>query len=331
MTRSAVERQRGAAILAAMLTVVLVATLASAVLWQQWRGVEVEAAERSRTQSAWVLTGALDWARLILREDARKGGTDHLAEPWAVPLEQARLSTFLAADRSDALAADESQEAFLAGQITDLQSRLNVANLVKDGKVYEPSRIAFARLFEVLGLPASELTTLAENLRLALGTNVESNPSAPTSVRPTNDDAPLLPQDLDQLAWLGLSVRAVAVLRPFVTVLPVHTPVNLNTAPVEVVYACVEALAMADAHRLVQSRNAAPLTSLNNAAKATGNAAALLNETQHSVATRFFEVRGQLQVNQTTVQEFSVVQREGQDVKVLWRRRGATRLPAPLQ
>ena len=331
MTRSAVERQRGAAILAAMLTVVLVATLASAVLWQQWRGVEVEAAERSRTQSAWVLTGALDWARLILREDARKGGTDHLAEPWAVPLEQARLSTFLAADRSDALAADESQEAFLAGQITDLQSRLNVANLVKDGKVYEPSRIAFARLFEVLGLPASELTTLAENLRLALETNVESNPSAPTSVGPTNDDAPLLPQDLDQLAWLGLSVRAVAVLRPFVTVLPVHTPVNLNTAPVEVVYACVEALAMADAHRLVQSRDAAPLTSLNNAAKATGNATVLLNETQHSVATRFFEVRGQLQVNQTTVQEFSVVQREGQDVKVLWRRRGATRLPAPLQ
>ena len=46
--------QRGAAILTAMLIVVLVATLASSALWQQWRAVEVEAAERSRTQSAWV-------------------------------------------------------------------------------------------------------------------------------------------------------------------------------------------------------------------------------------------------------------------------------------
>ena len=41
--------QRGAAILTAMLTVVLVASLAASVLWQQWRAVEVEAAERART------------------------------------------------------------------------------------------------------------------------------------------------------------------------------------------------------------------------------------------------------------------------------------------
>jgi hypothetical protein len=128
--RAAGQRQHGAAILTAMLTVVLVATLTATALWQQWRGVEIEAAQRTRLQSAWVLNGALDWARLILREDGRKGGADHLAEPWAVPLEQARLSTFLAADRSDTLAAEAAQSAFLSGRITDLQSRLNVSNLV---------------------------------------------------------------------------------------------------------------------------------------------------------------------------------------------------------
>ena len=37
-------RQRGAALLTAMLTVALVATLASAALWQQWRQVEIEIA-----------------------------------------------------------------------------------------------------------------------------------------------------------------------------------------------------------------------------------------------------------------------------------------------
>ena len=31
-------------------------------VWQQWRAVQVEAAERARTQAAWILTGALDWA-----------------------------------------------------------------------------------------------------------------------------------------------------------------------------------------------------------------------------------------------------------------------------
>ena len=78
--------------------------MASVALWQQWRAVEVESAERSRAQATWVLIGAVDWARLILKEDARKGGADHLAEPWALALEQARLSTFLASDRSSSLA-----------------------------------------------------------------------------------------------------------------------------------------------------------------------------------------------------------------------------------
>ena len=87
-----------------MMIVALVATLAGSMVWQQWRAIQVEAAERARTQSAWILSGALDWARLILREDARSGGPngiDHLGEPWAVPLAEARLSTFLAADKDN--------------------------------------------------------------------------------------------------------------------------------------------------------------------------------------------------------------------------------------
>ena len=60
--------QRGAALLIAMALMTLVATLASGMIWQQYRAIQVEAAERSRTQSAWILSGALDWARLILRD-----------------------------------------------------------------------------------------------------------------------------------------------------------------------------------------------------------------------------------------------------------------------
>ena len=100
----------GAALLAAMLTVTLVATFASAALWQQFRSTEVEIAERGRVQSGWLLTGSLDWARLILREDARAGGVDHLAEPWAVPLKEARLSSFLSVDKSS---TDTEEDAFL--------------------------------------------------------------------------------------------------------------------------------------------------------------------------------------------------------------------------
>lgn len=50
-----VSHQAGAALLAAMLTVTLVATFAAAAMWQQWRAIEVETAERARIQSAWIL------------------------------------------------------------------------------------------------------------------------------------------------------------------------------------------------------------------------------------------------------------------------------------
>ncbi len=314
--------QRGAAILTAMLTVVLVATLTASALWQQWRAVEVEAAERGRTQSGWVLTGALDWARLILREDARKGGADHLAEPWAVPLEQARLSTFLAADRSDVLAADETQDAFLSGQIIDLQSRLNVTNLIQNGKVDEPSRLAFTRLFDLLNLPASELVLMIENLRMVQDPSIASR---------SNMALPLAPQELDQLTWVGLAPRSLASLRPYITLLPIRTTVNLNTAAPEVIYACVEAFEMADASRFVRARELSHLVTLTDASRIAGSTGARFAETEHGVASRFFEVRGFLQVEQTLVQEQSLVQRDGMDVKTLARKRGALAPGAPLQ
>ena len=311
-------RQSGAALLTAMLTVALVASLASAALWQQWRSVEVEAAERARVQSLWVLTGALDWARLILREDARSGGPDSLSEPWAVPLEEARLSTFLAADKNNTDDDTNASQAFLSGLISDLQARLNVTNLVDNGKVSEPALQAFAKLFEQLGLPPAELTVLAENLRQALDT------------RPENDAAsvaPLLPQRVEQLVWLGLSPASLAILRPYITLLPVRTPVNLNTASVTVLYACIPSLDMALAQRLVSARQTTPFRTLAAVTEQIGQLTVPLNEAQQSVSSRFFEVQGRLRLDQAVVQEHSVVQRDGLEVKTLWRDRGTSAPP----
>jgi general secretion pathway protein K len=311
-------RHTGAALLAAMLTVALVASMAAAALWQQWRSVEIETAERARVQSLWVLTGALDWARLILREDARSGGADHLGEPWAVPLEEARLSTFLAAEKGVASntsdATDAANQAFLSGYISDLQGRMNVFNLVENGKPSDPAVRAFAKLFEKLGLPRSELAALVENLRFAQDTS-PNNGSARL--------APLMPQRVGQLVWLGLSPRSLAILRPFITLLPLRTPVNLNTASAPVLFATIPKLDMAQAERLVTTRQFAHFRTLSDVGKLIPESADDLNETLHGVNSRFFEIHGRLRLDQTVVDERSVVQRDGINVKTLWRDRGS--------
>ena len=303
------KNQSGAALLAAMLTVTLVATFAAAALWQQWRSVEVETAERIRVQSVWILTGALDWSRLILREDARSGGADHLAEPWAVPLNEARLSSFLAIDKAE---TDPEREAFLSGQISDLQARLNVTNLIEGSALSEPTVVIFGRLFTVLGLPAEQLRTLTRNL-LAASQRAEKNPMPLT---------PLMPQHIDQLTWLGLRAEVLAELSKHIILLPTRTPINLNTASAEVIYASTPGLDLASAQKLVAVRASGHFRTLAEVNQKVSVPAVQFNETTHAIATRFFEVRSKLRLDQSVIQERAILQRDGLTVRTLWRDRG---------
>jgi general secretion pathway protein K len=314
MKHAAHPSQRGAALLAAMLTVALVATFAAGALWQQWKSIEVEGAERQRTQARWLLTGALDWARVILREDARaddaSAPTDHLAEPWAVPLQEARLSSFLAAlpDGTGNTIDDEkfARQVLLSGSVSDLQGHLNVTNLLQGDKLDGKTVLAFERLFDALGVPPAQLSLLSQGLLTA---------------QKQSSNSPLMPQRVGQLSWLGLSPQALQTLSPHITVLPTRTPVNLNTASVQVLYASVPGLSLSDAQRLAQQRERQHWASVDAFQKALGRTISLTDT--HSVSTQYFEVLGRLRMPQTTLKERSLVKREGQDLKVLWRESGS--------
>ena len=322
-------RQRGAALLAAMLTVTLVATFAAAALWQQFRGIEVESAERGRVQASWILTGSLDWARLILREDGRNAQADHLAEPWAVPLNEARLSSFLAVDASSSASESNGElEAFLSGQITDLQSRMNVTNLMDGSAVSEAWLLAFGRLFESLGLQESQLTGMVTQLLdasrsanpVAVPSTVAGVPTPPAP--PPSPTAPLMPQRVDQLVWLGLDPASLVLLRPYITLLPARTAINLNTASAEVIHAATPGMEMADAQKLVAARASSHFRTVADAIRLISSPEVQLGMAQHAVASRYFEVQGRLRIDQTVVEERSVLQRDGLSVRTLWRDRG---------
>lgn len=317
------RRERGAALLMAMLTVTLVATFAATALWQQWRAVEVELAERNRAQSSWVLVGALDWARLILRQDAMPGsgntsgtGVDHLGEPWAVPLQETRMSTFLAADKGVADGDTEDlPDVFLSGRIIDLQSRLNVNSLTSDsGEPVPAVQQAFVRLFELLNLPQEELQRLTEGLRLAR-----------TDAALGDTDAPLLPKRFDQLVWLRVSPATLQLLAPHVTVLPSNTKVNLNTASAEVIAASMPQADLAGAQRLVVARASRHLRSAAEAVQLMGLEPGS-DVANFSVSSEYFEVQGRLRGEGGVVNERSLVRRLGTVVTTIWRERTAGEL-----
>ncbi|MCU0812904.1 MAG: type II secretion system minor pseudopilin GspK [Burkholderiaceae bacterium] len=299
------RRQRGAALLVAMVILTLVATLAAGMVWQQWRAIEVESAERARAQAAWILNGAHDWARLILREDSRTPGVDHLGEPWAVPLAEARLSTFLAADRSNT--TDEGPEAFLSGSIADAQASYNLRNLVdQEGKLDAKQLRVLERLCDSAGLPSGVATRLGEGLAEAWAM--------------TDGNVPLPPARLADLRWLGLDAASIERLAPWVVLLPVPTPVNLNTAPREVIAAVVEGLDAGSAERLAQARERQPFRSIEQA-KAQLGADSDVKFEGVAVATNFFEVRGRIRLGERVLEERSLVQRVNRDIVTLQRER----------
>lgn len=304
-----------------MVIVTLVATLAASMIWQQWRAVQVEAAERSRAQSYWVLGGALDWARLILKEDTKgdlKSGNqyDHLGEPWAVPLAEARLSSFLAADKD--ASTDDGPEAFLSGVITDEQARYNLRNLLDAaGKPLPEELVTLQTLCELVGVSPTVAQTIQQGM-------VEAQRYSSGADRANAMAAPLMPNSVDQLSWLGIEPAVIERLRPYVTLLPQSTPVNLNTASKEVIAAVIPGINLAGADRLVQSRQRQPFKQLTDAQALLPNPAYVLSNQRVEVRSSYFEVRGRLRLEDRIVEERSLVQRNSNDIVALRRERVAS-------
>ena len=324
MKRSSPQAQHGAALLTAMIMVTLIASFGAGMVWQQYRAVQIEASDRARAQSAWILQGALDWARLILKEDVKADLSkpppkDHLGEPWAVPLAEARLSTFLAADKTSA--NDEGPEAFLSGSIEDAQSRYNLRALLGGTKVPELEARVLERLCNQVNAPPGTAGVIIAGVRAAFPAPASgaSQPEGSAS-SPLSGESPLQPAGLDQLTWFGLDTDTIKRLQPYLVLLPKATPVNLNTAPREVIAALFDGVDLATAERLVQARKAKPLqdVAVDAAAYLSANALAQALPTR---ASSFFIVTGRLRLDERQLEQRSLVERQGQNMVVLARER----------
>lgn len=309
------KASKGAALLMAMLTMALVASLAASAVWRQWRNVEVEAAERGRDQAVWILSGAQDWGRLILRQDAISGSVDHMAEPWSIPLAESRVTSFLS-DGSGGQPGDDALNAFLSGHIDDLQARLNVYQLIKNQEISDTQLLAFSRLFDALELPQSELDTLVEQLRLSLST-----------VGSGDEHYPIAPNQLQDLQYLGLSAATLNKLMPYISWLRAETPININTARWPVLYATLDGIDQADAKKIVQARLSAHFTRISQihdvlgTDSSEGQNKAVISAKLHSVNSNYFAITGQVRINELLVAQRAHVQRSGRQVRSLRRDR----------
>ncbi|MGN6667637.1 MAG: type II secretion system minor pseudopilin GspK [Trinickia sp.] len=345
------RRQRGAAIISALLVVSLSAILVAGVLWRQQVQIRRIQNQRLMSQALWVARGAIDWTRLILRSEADTAPTvTYLGGVWAVPIAKTRLSEFLG--KTDQADAAQTEQTYLSGSIEDAQSKFNLRNLASvpaPGMLQvDPQETAiFARLLTLVGLDGGLAKAVAVRVRASLlhsatrfqspistrfggaaeapepepgsaagGNTVTNSPGLQSEGAENTDAEPLQFTSVDSLLNVpGFTPQAVARLRPFVTVLPTQTPVNMNTALPEVVAALVPGMSLSSAQALVARRQSAFFRNTGDVQLALQGAGGLaqsadISQIPMDVTSSYFFVHGHVQYDRAEIDRTTLIYRD---------------------
>ncbi|WP_460948785.1 type II secretion system minor pseudopilin GspK [Pseudomonas marginalis] len=242
-------KQRGMAIISALLIAAVVAVIAAGMLTRQSVFTRSLEAQQSRLQGSAVLLGGLETSRQLLWDARRKEAPTRRDQAWAQPIKSALPG------------------AGFDGRLEDQQGKFNLRNLIAGERVNARQLRSFEQLCAMLGIEAGVAQRISQRV-IAAYPRQEHSQSTPqnrfNSGRATSPDAnanpvpatrPML-RSLDDLRGIqGVNERVLARLAPYVSVIPVSTWVNSNTASAEVLAAVVPGLSLTQAQALVAERD----------------------------------------------------------------------------
>lgn len=299
--------QRGVAVITAILIVALVTSVIVAMLWQNAVRLRQMENLKEMAQAEAVGLTAVDWARAILAEDARKNAVDDLGEHWASPVPP--------------IAAEGGE---VSGKITDQQGLFNLNNLAAAGNANEPEVLAFQRLLGRLGLPPELANALVDwidtdsTVRFPGGAEDADYLAMDPPLRTAN-------QPLTEVSGLyrvkGYSAAVVEALRPYVTALPAATKINLNTALPEVLPLALESGAREDAAAIIEARAEHAFKDRADFDKRMPLLAPRLRETAAGFNSNYFLVETSVRFGKVKLERQALLKRDGQAWPVvLWKK-----------
>jgi general secretion pathway protein K len=235
-------RQRGAALLTAILVVTVATVLATNLLWISTLDQRRTAAVLASDQGLQYVLGAEAWVGDILRQDLEDSpDSDHLGEFWATEIDPLPI-----------------EGGFIVGRVSDMQGLLNLNNLVTpDGEEDELMVAQFERLLAVLGLQTSLAGAVVDWIdpgvepRFPYGGEDDAYLRAEPQYRVANG---MITTASELMAVTGFDSEIYEQVAPFVTALPRGTTLNVNTAPAEVLASLSDEIDMSVAASLLTER-----------------------------------------------------------------------------
>lgn len=242
------SRQRGVALITALLVVALATTAAVTMATRLNIDMRRTGNLLNGEQAYAYALAAESWAYVILRRDQADNDYDSLGEDWATALPPIAV-----------------EGGFVNGRIEDLQGRFNINNLVvDDGEPTDPDSAVnaeqlayFKRLLEVLDLEPALAPALVDWL------DADINTTFPDGAEDENyllADPPYRAANsrmvhISELRLVqGFTPEVIAVLAPHVAALPEETKININTATAAVLRALNKELDDSGVEQLMTDR-----------------------------------------------------------------------------
>lgn len=297
--------QRGLAIITAVLIVAIVSAIAAYLSLGQQVWIRLAQNLRDRAQSEEAVAGITRAAAQLLHKDT-SSATDTLQEDWA-----RELPPFPVEDGT------------VRVHITDAQARFNLNNLIQSGVPNNVEISMLRRLLSTLSLNPALADSLVD--WIDPDSTVRANGAEDTeylTLQPPYRAANHELQSVDELRLVrGFTPEVVEKLREHVTVLPVSTPVNINTCGPLVLSVLFANLPYSTAEALVKERDESrkPFSSTEDLATRAKQAPA--QDVRYDVKTGFFLVEFEARFGRLERRSLALLkrQRDGKAATIEWR------------
>ena len=297
-----IVRQRGVAIITALLIVAIATTISISISTRLQLDVRRTGNVIAGDQAYLYTLAAESWSKRILKQDRKDSEIDHLGEDWAIELPPLPV-----------------EGGYIQGKLTDLQSCFNINSLLdtsaetSTGTNTKLARTRLERLLTNLKIDKAGAQTIIDWLDSDLQTTI---PDGAEDVYYMNlaqpyrtANTPL--QSISELRLIkGFEDPLVyATVLPHVCAFGVNTPININTATAEVLRSLADDLTDSDIEKIIEQRNE---TAFNNIGEFTSfsNLKEKIGSTDGlSVDTEYFMLQTESTIGQVRVLSYSVIHR----------------------
>jgi general secretion pathway protein K len=304
-------RQRGVAIITALLIVAIATSVSIAISTRLQLDVRRTGNIIASDQAYLYALAAESWSQRILRDDRKENEIDHLGENWAIELPPIPVDG-----------------GYISGRLTDLQSCFNL-NALLDDKADKPvTRPRLERLLSNLDIDTSYVQAIIDWLDSDLQTTI---PDGAEDVYYMNLERPYRTGNEPILSISELRLirgfddtQIYDRLLPHVCAFGLTAPININTASEEVLRSLGDELSASDVNNIIEKRTETPFNSVNEFTSFNDLKKIVTNTEGLSVNTEYFMLQTESTIGQVRVITYSIIHRSDEgETNVIARSQGA--------